>query len=383
MFDGKTKMEKACSHFVRRLELGMIDSENRNNEKGSASKRNVENDRSIVRRSGRKRIAQNMTDPKEEEEEEDTFDSLNQGKKASTNVAGKMIKVSKGAKVCKEEELESKQRAVQWTLKKAYKGKKKVGLKVVMSPSYIHPGYSLVISSNWAREQGLLKKQEVELRFEGKTWEAVFFCDASNKLARLTSGWKDFRMDNDLKVGDLCYLNVVRGSSHPVAIDVLISRGTDVKNLILLSFVYYLFEMPRSLKPREFPDFMESFTVQPLTSFIKQTRTLISRTGMVTIMFLETAESHKGQYMEKMETLQSYYGAESEYDNKRYEVKGWFDGACSTDSDEREKLASAWYYVTYHSTYTDKSSNCFGFTWVVGDILMDIKSAAKKREFIE
>ncbi|KAL3835176.1 hypothetical protein ACJIZ3_009912 [Penstemon smallii] len=200
-------------------------------------------------------------------------------------------------------------------------------------------------------------------------------------------------------------------------------------------------EMPRSLKPREFPDFMERWEKPMYISqnalgklyratidFVHQTNMNpdLSNRGLSDAydqdlvvdgyeMFLETAESHKRQYMEKMETLLSYYGAESEveiltgdmqrksaylqYDNRRYgevkerilvsvksmvkEVKGWFEGACSTDSDEREKLASAWYYVTYHSTYADKSSNCLGFPWIVGDILMDIKSAAKKRKFIK
>lgn len=197
-------------------------------------------------------------------------------------------------------------------------------------------------------------------------------------------------------------------------------------------------EMPRALKPKEFPDFMERWEKPMYVSqgvlgklyratiqFIHQTKpntdlsTKISSDAFDQDLvvdgyeaFLETAESHKEQYLDKMSTLFNYYGAESEveiltgnlqkkstylqYDNRRYgevkerilvsvkslmkEVKGWFRSSCSEE--DRQKLASAWYYVTYHPSYSHCSGNCLGFPWAVGDILLDIKSA-KNRMLIE
>ncbi|KAH6798985.1 RNA-dependent RNA polymerase 2 [Perilla frutescens var. frutescens] len=194
-------------------------------------------------------------------------------------------------------------------------------------------------------------------------------------------------------------------------------------------------DMPRYLKPREFPDFMERWEKPTYVS-----HGALGKLYRATVQFVQnrkpnpdlpheippdafdpdlivdgyepfikTAENHKDQYLERMNTLFNYYGAESEveiltgnlqrkstylqYDNRRYgevkerilvsvkslvkEVKGWFRSSCSSD-DEQQKLASAWYYVTYHRTYSHGSRNCLGFPWTVGEILMEIKSAKNK-----
>ncbi|KAL0342811.1 UNVERIFIED_CONTAM: RNA-dependent RNA polymerase 2 [Sesamum calycinum] len=163
-------------------------------------------------------------------------------------------------------------------------------------------------------------------------------------------------------------------------------------------------EMPRALKPREFPDFMERWEKPMYIS-----RGVLGKLYHGYEDFLETAESHKAQYLDKMETMLNYYGAESEVeiltgdmqkksaylqrDNRRYgevkdrimvsvkslmkEVKGWFRSSCSEA--EQQKLASAWYFVTYHPTYSHGSANCLGFPWAVGDVLLDIKSAKNGR----
>ncbi|KAK4437182.1 RNA-dependent RNA polymerase 2 [Sesamum alatum] len=194
-------------------------------------------------------------------------------------------------------------------------------------------------------------------------------------------------------------------------------------------------EMPRTLKPREFPDFMERWEKPMYVSrgalgklyratiqFIHKTKPATNFSNKISSDafdrdllvdgyedFLETAESHKAQYLDKMETLLKYYGAESEVeiltgdlqkksaylqrDNRRYgevkdrivvsikslmkEVKGWFRSSCSEA--EQQKLASAWYFVTYHPTYSHGSANCLGFPWAVGDVLLDIKSAMNSK----
>ncbi|XP_060204819.1 RNA-dependent RNA polymerase 2 isoform X1 [Lycium barbarum] len=186
-------------------------------------------------------------------------------------------------------------------------------------------------------------------------------------------------------------------------------------------------EMPRYLKPREFPDFMERWDKPMYISegvlgklYRGIVKSFVRRNAddLCTIQdaydhdllvegyedFLENAKNHKEMYLDKMSSLLNYYGAEkeveiltgnlcqkSEYlkrDNRRYfelkdrilvsakslrkEVKGWFTGCCKED--DHQKLASAWYHVTYHPNYCQGSANCLGFPWVVGDILLDIKS---------
>ncbi|XP_073142058.1 RNA-dependent RNA polymerase 2 [Henckelia pumila] len=192
-------------------------------------------------------------------------------------------------------------------------------------------------------------------------------------------------------------------------------------------------EMPRFLKLREFPDFMERWEKPMYISqgalgklyratiqFVQQTKPKNEPSHKILAdaydpdlivdgyeTFLETAKSHKEQYIDKMSTLMNYYGADSEVeiltgnlfrkmsylqrDNRRYgevkdrilasvktltkDVKEWFESSCSEG--EREKLASAWYHVTYHPSYSEGSSCCLGFPWVVGEILLNIKSTRR------
>lgn len=189
-------------------------------------------------------------------------------------------------------------------------------------------------------------------------------------------------------------------------------------------------EMPRSLKPREFPDFMERWEKPMYISQCalgKVYRATIASHHLINTnsncssvilhdtfdqdlivdgyeAFLETAESHKEQYLDRMTTLLNFYEAKSEveiltgnlrnksmylkHDNRRFgevkdrilgsakslqkEAKGWFESSCNET--DQQKLASAWYYVTYHPTYSHGSANCLGFPWIVGNILLEIKS---------
>ncbi|VFQ99176.1 unnamed protein product [Cuscuta campestris] len=184
-------------------------------------------------------------------------------------------------------------------------------------------------------------------------------------------------------------------------------------------------EMPRHLKPREFPDFLERWekpmyvsdnVLGKLYRAVKKSTGHPRATGNRNAYdedlivdghesFLATAEAHKQMYLGKMGSLMNYYEAESEVeiltgnirnkstyllrDNRRFfelrdrivgsakslhrEAKGWFHGSCQS-SECVKKLASAWYFVTYHPKYWDTSANCLGFPWIVGDVLLEIKS---------
>ncbi|CAL0306822.1 unnamed protein product [Lupinus luteus] len=195
-------------------------------------------------------------------------------------------------------------------------------------------------------------------------------------------------------------------------------------------------EMPTVLKPKEFPDFMERDEKPKYISngvLGKLYRAIIdsnlqARSNFVWSekiaeeaydqdlevrgfeVFLETALSHKEMYAQKMSSLMNFYCAETEdemltgnlqnraaylqRDNRRYgdmkdriliavknlqrEAKEWFETSCQQP--EYQHLASAWYHVTYHPRYFQESSSFLSFPWIVGDVLLNIKSANCKAQ---
>ncbi|XP_020226684.1 RNA-dependent RNA polymerase 2 [Cajanus cajan] len=191
--------------------------------------------------------------------------------------------------------------------------------------------------------------------------------------------------------------------------------------------------MPRILKPREFPDFMERVDkpmyvsnsvlgklyraimeseLQIRYSFVwsqKLAEESYDRSLEVDGFeaFLETALSYKEMYAQKLSSLMNFYGAETENemllgnlqnrasylqrDNRRYgdmkdrillsvrglqrEAKEWFENSCQPR--EYQRMASAWYHVTYHPSYCNESLCFLSFPWIVGDILLQIKYVNK------
>lgn len=195
-------------------------------------------------------------------------------------------------------------------------------------------------------------------------------------------------------------------------------------------------EMPRFLKPKEYPDFLERWDKPIYTSqgalgklyranlaasgFSVKSRYVFSAKAVEDAYdhnlvthgyeaFLGIAETHKKMYLEKIISLLKYYEAQSEdelltgnlrnksmylqRDNRRYidlrdrilvsikslrkEARGWFEQSFE-EADKQQKLASAWYYVTYHPEYCKHSAHCLNFPWIVGDILLAIKSTTDK-----
>uniref|UniRef100_A0A453I942 RNA-dependent RNA polymerase n=2 Tax=Aegilops tauschii subsp. strangulata TaxID=200361 RepID=A0A453I942_AEGTS len=192
-------------------------------------------------------------------------------------------------------------------------------------------------------------------------------------------------------------------------------------------------EMPRSLRPKEYPDFMERWDKPTYISdgaLGKLYRAAASRMQSAPATsssaqlspaydpdlevpgfeeFLASAEECYDLYEEKLSTLMGYYGAEHEdeiltgnirnrllylkKDNKRYfemkdriidsveglhkEVRGWFT---SRPKAETARRASAWYRVTYHPDHRRPGKKQFwSFPWIVCDELLKIKESNKQR----
>nr|XP_043618244.1 RNA-dependent RNA polymerase 2 [Erigeron canadensis] len=189
-------------------------------------------------------------------------------------------------------------------------------------------------------------------------------------------------------------------------------------------------EMPWFLRPREFPDFMarwdkpmyisqgplgklyratkESEVVENTTSAYSTKAIQEAYDQELEINgftdFIDVALSHKEMYLDALTSLMNFYEAETEdeiltgnirnkssylqRDNRRYgetkdrilvaikslhrEAREWFEGGC--DTDDHFKLAAAWYHVTYHADYCHGNVKCLGFPWIVGHLLLEIKS---------
>ncbi|KAK8448965.1 hypothetical protein SEVIR_7G137100v4 [Setaria viridis] len=194
-------------------------------------------------------------------------------------------------------------------------------------------------------------------------------------------------------------------------------------------------EMPRALRPREFPDFMERWEKPMYVSngvLGKLYRSALRHAENAEALlpegpacseydpdlecpgfhdFLDAAEEHYEAYAEKLGTLMTYYSAEREdeiltgnirnklvylrRDNKRYfemkdriiaavdalheEVRGWLRARREEDA---SKLASAWYHVTYHPCRRGEK-RFWSFPWLACDTLLAVKAARRCRKRVE
>ncbi|GJN02647.1 hypothetical protein PR202_ga20020 [Eleusine coracana subsp. coracana] len=192
-------------------------------------------------------------------------------------------------------------------------------------------------------------------------------------------------------------------------------------------------EMPQSLRPREYPDFMERWEKPmyvsngPMGKLYRAA--LLHAENSDALLpeapasrgydpdlevpgfreFLDAAEECYELYAEKLGTLMSYYSAETEdeiltgnirnkqlylkRDNKRYfdmkdrivaavdalhdEVRGWL-----RECRDASRMASAWYHVTYHPDRRGEK-RLWSFPWVACDNLLAIKEARGCRRRVD
>ncbi|KAG0466712.1 hypothetical protein HPP92_018292 [Vanilla planifolia] len=192
-------------------------------------------------------------------------------------------------------------------------------------------------------------------------------------------------------------------------------------------------EMPRALKPKEFPDFMERLdrpihvskgilgklyraakthgNIDTPEATLSQELAAVSYDKDLEVegfeMFLKPAEEYYNLYAEKLGFLMNYFGAQHEdeiltgyvrsssayvlRDKKKFgdiadrimiaikslheEVKGWFNNCRESES---MRMASAWYHVTYHPSYWS-SDKFLSFPWILCDVLLNIKDSKNYR----
>ncbi|CAN6448638.1 unnamed protein product [Victoria cruziana] len=191
-------------------------------------------------------------------------------------------------------------------------------------------------------------------------------------------------------------------------------------------------EMRHVLMPKEYPDFMKrtdkpsyaspgvlgilyratlekkvqgTFRVESKEVFLSNYDNDLQVCGFE--KFLEASLVHKERYESSLRALMRYYGAQNEHEilsgnlrnrapllekdkqkftklkdrilmlvkNLQKEAKSWFEGSCK--GRDCQRLASAWYHVTYHPDYFS-STTFLSFPWILSDVLLNIKSSRRQ-----
>eukprot|EP01018_Ginkgo_biloba_P007210 Gb_39056 [translate_table: standard] len=187
-------------------------------------------------------------------------------------------------------------------------------------------------------------------------------------------------------------------------------------------------EMPLSLIPKEYPDFMEKedkpmYTSSGILGKLYRMVKDISKESRIFHStredahkaydkdlevegfenFIEDSLMHKKWYDTKLASLMEYYGIQSEAEivggninrfskffdkeKRRYgdikekimvavkslrtEARGWFQDSCKEHHNDAA-IACAWYHVTYHPDYWTQG-HFISFPWVIYDVLLNIK----------
>ncbi|CAH9102213.1 unnamed protein product [Cuscuta epithymum] len=92
----------------------------------------------------------------------------------------------------------------------------------VMHRSYVSYPYTLSIPLSFVKDLFTSRYNDLLLISSGRSWSAK--CTVGTSPNVKMSGWKDFVLDNKLKMGDVCILEVLKGGS-PLIFNVIIFRA--------------------------------------------------------------------------------------------------------------------------------------------------------------
>ncbi|CAK9178588.1 unnamed protein product [Ilex paraguariensis] len=93
---------------------------------------------------------------------------------------------------------------------------------VVMRPSHVYKGFFMSIPAEWATINLRDKTQDVTLRVRENTWHVRLYQRACG--CGLTSGWKNFAIENFLEEFDVCLFNPAGETNNTIVMDVSIFR---------------------------------------------------------------------------------------------------------------------------------------------------------------
>ncbi|KAI5598265.1 hypothetical protein BDE02_02G119800 [Populus trichocarpa] len=99
------------------------------------------------------------------------------------------------------------------------------GFVVVMKPTHVYRKFYMVIPSGWAnRYFRTLEKKDVILRMKENTRNTKFLYCKSKNSGGLSSGWRNFALDNKLQEFDVCLFEPSSAVNNSIVFDVSIFR---------------------------------------------------------------------------------------------------------------------------------------------------------------
>ncbi|KAL0360768.1 UNVERIFIED_CONTAM: hypothetical protein Sradi_3761300 [Sesamum radiatum] len=93
---------------------------------------------------------------------------------------------------------------------------------VVMRASHVYRGFFMSVPAEWARFHLPNKSHDIELRVNSNVWQAKYHYKGYG--GELTSGWKNFVLENFLEEFDVCLFNLISGTNEAIILDVKIFR---------------------------------------------------------------------------------------------------------------------------------------------------------------
>ncbi|KAL0351944.1 UNVERIFIED_CONTAM: B3 domain-containing protein REM16 [Sesamum calycinum] len=113
---------------------------------------------------------------------------------------------------------DEKQRAQQM----AVAGSSENSFIVVMRASHVYKGFFMSVPAEWARFHLPNKNHDIELRVNDNVWKAKYHYKGYG--GGLTSGWKNFAMENFLEEFDVCLFDPISRTDDNIILDVKIFR---------------------------------------------------------------------------------------------------------------------------------------------------------------
>ncbi|KAG5251311.1 transcriptional factor B3 family protein [Salix suchowensis] len=99
------------------------------------------------------------------------------------------------------------------------------GFLILMKPAHVCRKFFMIIPSGWAaRHIRTLEKKDVILRIKENTWNTKFLCCKSKNSGGLSSGWRNFALDNKLQEFDVCLFEPSSAVNNSIVPDVNIFR---------------------------------------------------------------------------------------------------------------------------------------------------------------
>ncbi|XP_010437778.1 PREDICTED: B3 domain-containing protein REM16 isoform X1 [Camelina sativa] len=103
------------------------------------------------------------------------------------------------------------------------------GFMVVMKRSHVSKCF-LTIPYKWCLKNNLLARQEVVMQVDQKKWVMKFNFFGSRGRGGISTGWKKFVQDNNLRESDVCVFEPTNSETKPLHLHVYIFRAAEAES---------------------------------------------------------------------------------------------------------------------------------------------------------